>query len=180
MRHPRSLQEIVENGLCLGCGLCQSVAGPDRVVMAWVDPPGMLRPRILAPLDRATEDTILASCPGVRLDEPMTAERHGPDAREDATFGPWIRAWKGHAADPEINHMASSGGALTALGIYLLESGKVDFICHVSADEKQPMRTRSHVSTSRDDVLKARVRATARRHRSTASGKCSTRAAPLP
>ena len=155
MRHPETLREIVENGLCLGCGLCQSVAGPDKVVMGWVDPPGLLRPRILAPLDRATADAILATCPGVRLDEPMTPERHGPDAREDATFGPWIRAWKGHAADPAINHMASSGGALTALGIFLLESGKMDFICHVAADENAPMRTVSHISTNREDVLRA-------------------------
>ena len=155
MRHPDSLKEIVENGLCLGCGLCQSVAGSDKVVMAYVDPPGYLRPRILAPLDRATEDAILETCPGVRLDEPLDPVRHGSEAREDASFGPWIRAWKGHAADPEINHMASSGGALTALGIYLLESGKVDFIAHVAADAAAPMRTVSHVSRTREDVLRA-------------------------
>ena len=33
MNHPTSLQEIVENGLCLGCGLCQSVAGPDNTTV---------------------------------------------------------------------------------------------------------------------------------------------------
>lgn len=153
MDHPRTLREIVENGLCLGCGLCRSVAGPDKVEMGWVDPPGRLRPRILKELDRATEDAILATCPGVLLDEPVSAERHGPEAKEDPAFGPWIRAWKGHASDPEINHKASSGGTLTALAAWLVESGKVDFVLHVKADEERPMRTRRHVSTSRAEVL---------------------------
>ena len=128
MDHPRTLREIVENGLCLGCGLCQSVAGKARVEMAWVDPPGRLRPRIRQPLDEATEQTILRSCPGVLLDEPIEAHRHGSEVHEDAAFGPWIRLWKGHASDPHIHHMASSGGALTALGVYLIDTGQVTFV----------------------------------------------------
>lgn len=91
MDHPRNLREIIENGLCLDCGLCQSLAGKDRVRMDWVDPPGRLRPQIRKPLDNATEEAILRSCPGVLLDEPLDPERNGPDAREDPSFGPWIR-----------------------------------------------------------------------------------------
>ncbi len=153
MRHPASLREIVENGLCLGCGLCQSIAGSSRVEMDWVDPPGRLRPAIRQPLDTDTELAILEACPGVKLDEPVEHSRHGHDVRVDPCFGPWIRVWKGHASDPDIRHMASSGGALTALALHLLESGEVDFISHVKADEERPMRSRSHVSTSRADVL---------------------------
>ena len=41
---PRCLSEIVENGMCIGCGLCQSIAGSERVEMMMVDPPGRLRP----------------------------------------------------------------------------------------------------------------------------------------
>ena len=153
VRHPQSLQEIVENGLCLGCGLCESVAGKQRVEMVWVDPPGRLRPHIHEPLDQDTEDAILRSCPGVFLDQPVEPIRHGPNVKLDASFGPWIQVWKGHAGEPEVHHLGSSGGALTALGIYLVESGKVDFIYHVSADENRPLRSRSHVSVTREDVL---------------------------
>ena len=152
-RHPKNLRQIVENGLCIGCGLCQSIAGSQRVEMGWVDPPGRLRPRILQTLDDKTEQAILRSCPGVLLDQPLEANRHGPEAREDPSFGPWIRAWKGHASDPQVHHMASSGGALTALSSFMLETKQVDFIYHVKADEQRPMRTRSHVSHTREEVL---------------------------
>ncbi len=152
MRHPQRLREIVEHGLCIGCGLCQSIAGPERVRMDWVDPPGRLRPRIIVPLDDDTERLILETCPGVRLDEAIDPVRHA-GARVDACFGPWIRVWKGHASDPEIHHMASSGGGLSALGVYLIESGEVDFVLHVRASREKPMRTERQLSYNRADVL---------------------------
>ncbi len=155
MRHPRSLSEIVDHGLCLGCGLCQAIAGRDKVAMSWVDPPGRLRPIIRQRLDAAIERIILDTCPGMRLDGAPDPLRHGDTVAMDPAFGPFIRVWKGHARDPSIRHLGSSGGALTALAIHLLESGAVDFISHVRADEKRPMRSRSHVSRTRDDVLAA-------------------------
>jgi len=155
MHHPRSLSEIVDNGLCLGCGLCQAIAGRDQVAMDWVDPPGRLRPVIRQRLDEASERAILATCPGMRLDGAPDPVRHADTVAVDPAFGPWIRVWKGHARDESIRHMASSGGALTALAIHLLEGGTVDFISHVRADENRPMRSRSHVSRTRDDVLAA-------------------------
>ena len=93
MQHPNSLREIVENGLCIGCGLCQSIAGFERVEMVMVDPPGRLRPKIKQPLDRKTEDAILAACPGARIDEPVDPKRHGQDVKVDPSFGPWHRVW---------------------------------------------------------------------------------------
>lgn len=155
MRHPQSLREIVENGLCLGCGLCQAIAGTDKVAMDWVDPPGRLRPVIRQRLDEASERAILETCPGMRLDGALDPVRHNDAVAVDPAFGPWIRVWKGHASNPSIRHMASSGGALTALAIHLLDSGAVDFISHVRADENRAMRSRSHISRTRDDVLAA-------------------------
>lgn len=154
MKHPASLEQIVTHGLCLGCGLCQSVAGRDYVEMGWVDPPGRLRPRIKQPLRAEQQQAILRICPGARLDEPVD-HRHSDDVKVDASFGPWMNVWKGHASEPEIHHLASSGGALSALGVYLLETNKVEFVLHVKASSERPMRSRVQVSTSRAEVLEA-------------------------
>jgi coenzyme F420 hydrogenase subunit beta len=153
MRQPANLREIVENGLCIGCGLCQSIAGADRVEMVMVDPPGRLRPKIKQSLDQNTEEAILAGCPGARIDEPVDAARHGSDDKVDPSFGPRRHVWRGHAANPEVHHLASSGGALTALGIHLLETDKVEFILHVTASREKPMRTERHLSFDRAQVI---------------------------
>lgn len=58
-------------------------------------------------------------------------------------------------ADEHIHHVGSSGGALTALGIHLLETNKVEFILHVAASREQPMRSVRHLSFDRAQVMEA-------------------------
>ncbi len=62
----------MQAGLCIGCGLCQSLAGPDRVAMIETTE-GRERPVALAELDRATLELINDVCPGVRVDAPICA-----------------------------------------------------------------------------------------------------------
>ena len=61
----------------------------------------------------------------------------------------------GHAADAEVRFHASSGGALSALGKFLLDSGEVDFILHVAASRDAPLRSVAHLSFSDAEVMEA-------------------------
>jgi len=38
-----NLSDIVDNGLCIGCGLCQSIAGKDKIKVS-MSPKGRLEP----------------------------------------------------------------------------------------------------------------------------------------
>ena len=38
------LSDIVNNGLCIGCGLCQSIAGKDNIEIS-MSPKGRLEPK---------------------------------------------------------------------------------------------------------------------------------------
>ena len=55
--------------------------------------------------------------------------------------------------DPQVRFQASAGGGLSALAIYLLEKGEVDFILHVAASREKPMRSERHLSFDRAQVL---------------------------
>jgi coenzyme F420 hydrogenase subunit beta len=61
----------------------------------------------------------------------------------------------GHAGDSFIRHHASSSGALTALGIYLLETKAVDFILHVASSRERPARTMRQLSFDAAQVIEA-------------------------
>jgi coenzyme F420 hydrogenase subunit beta len=148
-----TLDEIVQAGLCIGCGLCESLAGPDRVRIV-MTPEGRERPAVKAPLDDAALKLINAVCPGLKVEGPDPAAS-ADGTRWDAVWGPATRIAKGHAADPAIRFQASAGGGLSALAIYLLESGRVDFILHVAASAEQPMRTERHLSFDRAQVMEA-------------------------
>lgn len=147
----KSLEDIVENGLCIGCGLCVSVAGHDRLAMR-PTPEGVVRPAKLKALDQATTERILQVCPGISIDAPATTIVPSID---DVDFGPIARLHKGYAGDEEMRFIGASGGTLTALADFLIETKEVDFVLHVRADPTAPIRSIATTSSTRAEVLAA-------------------------
>jgi len=52
-----SLSDIVDNGLCIGCGLCQSVAGNDKIKIS-MSSKGRLEPKEISKLQSDTFEKI--------------------------------------------------------------------------------------------------------------------------
>jgi len=146
------LDRISQQGLCIGCGLCQEIAGPDRVRVT-LTPNGYERPVILGDVDHTVVDRILDVCPGVRVTGMPSSQ--AADGRVDSVWGPWRRLVMAWAADAHVRHIGSTGGALTALGVHLLESGKVDAILHARASATEPGFGEAHISRTADDVIDA-------------------------
>ena len=146
------LNRISEHGLCIGCGLCQSVAGPERVRMA-MTPEGYERPVIRGALDHETVDRIYDVCPATRI-EGLPDALIAPETTVDPVWGPCLRIVLSHAADPDVRYKASTGGVLSALAAYLLDTGRVEFILHVAAGAN-PMGGERHVSIDRAGVMQA-------------------------
>jgi coenzyme F420 hydrogenase subunit beta len=153
MKKAHQLSEIIQNGLCIGCGLCQSVATPERVRMV-MTPEGRERPLEIIPLATKTVERIEAVCPGTRISG-LPPHLLDPEATIDPVWGPYLRMVRGYATDPEVRFKGATGGVLTALGIYLLESGRVDFILHVGAAKDRPLRSERQLSFTRGQMLDA-------------------------
>jgi len=152
-----ALEEIVEGGLCIGCGLCQSIAGADRIEIV-LTPEGRERPVARQPLGEATLERINAICPGTRVEGAAPAEGTEGEAlrsraMHDVVWGPAEHLAIGYAGNAEVRYRASTGGVLTALGQFLLASGRAKFILHVAASAKAPMRTERTLSFDAASVL---------------------------
>ena len=59
-----NLNDIVNNGLCIGCGLCQSITGKDFIEIS-MSSKGRLEPHELKKIPSETFNKILNVCPGV-------------------------------------------------------------------------------------------------------------------
>ena len=94
-RQPLALHEIVENGLCIGCGLCRSVAGGNRVALV-MTAEGRERPVAARPLEPSTLERINAVCPGTRIAGP-DPEGQERSALSDVVWGRAERLSIGHA-----------------------------------------------------------------------------------
>jgi len=147
------LYTIVEQGLCIGCGLCQSVAGKDAVrVTKTVS--GYLHPVVEGELDHETVDRIYQVCPGTRI-EGLPERLIEDDTRHDNVWGPWRRIVRAWAGDPEVRFEGSTGGVLTALGNYLLASKRVEFILQVKTSASEPSFGDATLSFTEADVFEA-------------------------
>jgi coenzyme F420 hydrogenase subunit beta len=148
-----TVEQIVAAGLCIGCGLCRAIAGPDRLTIV-MTPEGRERPSVRTPLDTATLEHINAVCPGTHVDGAVPGAQ-SKDAATDLIWGPAEHLAIGYASDPDVRYRGSTGGVLTALGQYLLESGRAKFILHVAASKIAPMRSERRVSFDAASVLDA-------------------------
>ncbi|HEX3849181.1 MAG TPA: Coenzyme F420 hydrogenase/dehydrogenase, beta subunit C-terminal domain [Steroidobacteraceae bacterium] len=150
-RRPLTLKQIVEGGLCIGCGLCRSLAGRDS--LDWVmTPEGRERPIERRPLEAATLERINQVCPGTHV--PGTgAQDRSERAGRDTVWGSAEHLAIAVARDPDVRHRGSSAGVLSALGEYLLASGRVQFVLHVAASRQKPLRTEARLSFDAVSVL---------------------------
>ena len=140
------LETIVTHGLCTGCGLCASLAGRDRIDMQ-VTSYGQIRPHSKDALDAATLERIQSICPGIRV-----TGAAAPARTTHPVWGPIRSIHRGWATDEATRFHSAAGGSLTALGVFLLESGKVDLILHVRASSAEPLLTDAQISTTAEQV----------------------------
>ena len=121
------LYAIVEQGLCIGCGMCEALA-PDSITVRKTTT-GFEVPVVTGELDQATVDLVYDVCPGTRI-EGLPDRLVEPDTAIDPVWGPYRRIVRAWAGNPEVRHIGSTGGVLTALAQYLLASGRVEFVLH--------------------------------------------------
>ena len=62
----RRMNAIAEQGLCIGCGICQAIAGKDRIEVA-KNQDGNLRPIVRGDLDDDLVDRVYDICPGTTV-----------------------------------------------------------------------------------------------------------------
>jgi coenzyme F420 hydrogenase subunit beta len=148
-RRIRTLQDVVDWGLCTGCGVCVSACRQGGVTMVDIEDVG-LRPRFEGAC--ATCTGCLAVCPGNHVDAGIAVERTAASSVE-REIGHALEIWEGHARDPEIRFRASSGGLLTALALYCLEREDMAFVVHAGMDPKRPWANRTVQSHSRAELL---------------------------
>lgn len=141
------LSDILDNGLCMGCGGCVAALRAPELEMA-MSAEGYLRPVPVA-LDAAQREILNAVCAGRTLAHEAT----GPDYHD--LWGPIRRLATGYAIDPQVRFRGSSGGVLSALTIHLLETGEVDFVLATGADPDDAIGNVTTRRRSRDEVIAA-------------------------
>jgi len=145
------LNDIVDNGLCIGCGLCQSIAGKENIEIS-MTPKGRLEPKEIGKISSEVFNKILNVCPGAVV-EGLPKEEIASNTENNLVWGYYLSLFYSWSTDKKIRFESSTGGLLNGLSLYLLESKKVKFIMHTDAHPKKPMRSVSKFSYNKEELL---------------------------
>lgn len=126
-------EKYIQNS-CVGCGLCNCVNGTELKK----DVKGFVVPMV------KKEHIYEAICPVYHYMEPNM---------KFFLWGEYVHTYAGYSLEPLIRHGASSGGALTAIAIYLLKSGTVDAVIHIGASADNPLETCTCISTTEAEII---------------------------
>jgi coenzyme F420 hydrogenase subunit beta len=149
-RSLNTFQDVVEWGLCVGCGACASkTTGGARMVHQETEG---FRPIFDDP-PRSERSAALKVCPGYQLNGDLNIGELEKRTKADHEFGPALEIWEGWSAEPGVRFRASSGGMLTALSLYCLEVGGFKGVIHAGMDPDQPWLNRNFVSRDRESIL---------------------------
>ena len=136
------IDKIVERHFCVGCGLCESVLGPDRCKMELGDD-GFYIPSVKSDISKKESQIISRLCPGIHIE----------GNKQSGVWGSMKSIEEAWSADPAIRHKAASGGVVTSLALYLLESKTVDAVLQVGVEEGSYLYNKLKISRTREDII---------------------------
>jgi coenzyme F420 hydrogenase subunit beta len=142
-----SLDDIVRANLCVGCGICETISGHSNVKME-IDLDGFYRPAVRQ-CSFEVWQKIKSICPGIAVRQ--DANLH--PSKLERLWGPIKIARVGYSTDPQIRWQASSGGAISAILVYLLEAGQVDYVVQIGVSGSDPYIASVCTSRTRQEVM---------------------------
>lgn len=144
--HLDPIKIVTQHDLCAGCGVCQGLTNDGRIEVKMSEA-GYLRPLVNGIITKDEANILSQVCPGLNV-------KHFDEMMEfDDVWGPLKGLYISASSDNVVRSLGSSGGVLSALQIFLLESKEVDYIVGISQAKNDPCDVSLNICKTRDDVI---------------------------
>jgi len=124
--------------MCVGCGLCETVFSGNAHMM--LNDEGFMRPNFSSKYDKMILNSI---CP---------LNTHSNEYSADI-WGSFQSVFLGSSTDIIVRKDASSGGIITQILLYLLETGRVDAVIQIGASKTDPLKNELFISQTKEEVI---------------------------
>lgn len=151
MKSFKTVQQVVDWRLCLGCGACAYICPEHKIKLVDFVQEG-IRPVVES--DQCGSCRLcLQVCPSYENDHRAINSVAGLIEEVKPFCGPVLEIWEGHAVNPAIRMAGSSGGLLTALSLFCLEQEKMHGVLHIGQDPEDPLRNKTTMSRTRGELM---------------------------
>lgn len=144
-----SIRAVVEDGLCTGCGFCESVCPSGAISLARRRG---LYEAVVAPKRCAECGLCRKICPGPGVDRNRIGAALFPEDANVSGLGRCAACYAGHSADDATRRLGSSGGLVTGLLAWLLKTRRVDGVVTIRSVPGRPLEPKAVVIREAADL----------------------------
>ena len=150
----RDITSVVKDDLCMGCGSCASMCPEGAISLVKDEAYGSFIAQIYS--SRCIGCGIcFAVCPGHAIDVDKLSDKFLPDTLEDERLGPYLNCYIGHAADQQTRYEGSTGGMVTSILLYALESGMIDGALVASLPSDGTLTPKPYIARTTKEILES-------------------------
>lgn len=143
--------DVVKKDLCTGCGTCVGICPTNNLEMFYNPKNG-----IEYPVDSGkciSCNKCITVCPGQKVDYMQLNDRFINGTKNDVLIGNYINCYQGRSTNSYINNRSTSGGLITSLLIYCLETGFCDGVI-VTKIGDNGIHAKSIIAKTKEEVMK--------------------------
>lgn len=141
------IESIDRERLCIGCGICESIAGTKNIKLI-LGEDGFYHP-VVTGSEKSYWAEIKQVCPGLNVHQPTKAKNE-----KEKTWGPIMTTCIGYSTDEQVRYISSSGGAISGLLSFLLETEQITGIVHVGKSDSNPLINETGISRTKADIIR--------------------------
>jgi coenzyme F420 hydrogenase subunit beta len=154
MEKDRTIEIVVRNGLCTGCGTCDAVCPTSAIQMVMDSSKGVYIPKI------DHEKCIACGicyqvCSRHSVDFKQLNKKIFSGEEKNILIGNYLSSYVGWAMDRKIRYNSSSGGVVTALLIHALEDGIIDGALVIRMKKDDPLKPEPFIARTREELIGA-------------------------
>ncbi|MEN3036708.1 MAG: Coenzyme F420 hydrogenase/dehydrogenase, beta subunit C-terminal domain [Candidatus Methanosuratincola petrocarbonis] len=148
------IRDVVQSGLCTGCGTCAGICPKSAIEMRKDTFKGIYIPQLN--IKKCNKCGLCAKvCPGFIVDLRelnLTLFRKEPN---NYSMGNFINCYVGYATDYKIRYNSSSGGLVTSLLAFALKQGMIDGALVTKMSDKNPFEASGFLAKTEQELMYA-------------------------
>jgi len=144
------IESVVKNKLCISCGACTQIDG--SMVVMQEKSSGIYEPIVTDRVDKKFDEAFNSICPGSGYDIEGIASNKFVDTSFVPELGQFLSIGASSSLSDSLLERASSGGVMTTLALYMIES---EFVSGVIVTKMVGSRTKAFVAKNKDELISA-------------------------
>ena len=149
-----TIAQVVQDGLCTGCGTCISLCPNEAIKLTINETKGIYVPELNE--EKCNNCGMCYKvCPGHEVDfKQLNLEIFGNEP-ENVLIGNYLNCYIGHSTDYDIRYNCASGGLITQLLIFALEERIIDGALATRMKKGKPLEPEPFIARTKEEIIEA-------------------------